>query len=636
LPWIFAAVLLIPAGLPAQRVMERLGRGLIAIGDGTGKVYVGWRLWGTDPDAIAFNVYRSTAGAEPVKLNAEPITKTTDYVDATADLSKDNSYFVRAVTGGAEGEACKPFKLPAGPVARHYLSVPIQKPPDSEVMGRPCSYTANDAAVGDLDGDGEYEIVLKWEPSISLRPPQPGFTGDVILDAYKMDGTLMWRIHGGKNVRVGPPYTFFLVYDFDGDGKAEVAFRTCDGSIDGTGKVIGDPKAEWRNMDMNSQIYGKVLTGPEYLTIFNGETGAAMDTQECIPSRFPLDSWWGIGGNGGDDGEPNNRGDHYSGCVAYLDGHLPSIIWARGWYGRTVLVASDFRNGKLTKRWTFDSLLPKWYGYSGMGNHQVTVQDFDGDGKDEIDVGAMTVDDNGDGLYTTGLRHGDALHAGDLDPTRPGLEVFGVHENEEWTTKMGTPGSALYDGKTGRIIWANNPGVDVGRGMTADIDPNYPGEECWGAPGGVRRIDTGETIYPETPRSTNFAVWWDADLLRELEDRTGIWKWNWNMKQDELLLGDDEVLSNNGSKATPCLTADIFGDWREEVVWRKADDSELRIYSTVIPAENRMYTLMHDPAYREAVAWQNVAYNQPPHPSFYIGPGMAPPPKPNIVYPPAR
>jgi rhamnogalacturonan endolyase len=632
---LIAGLIAVSSTAHAQRYMENLGRGVVAVRAGDAKVYVGWRLLGTDDESTLFNLYRSTDGAPPVRVNPQPLKITTDFVDTSADLTKPNAYSVRPVVGGAEREPGAPFTLPASAEANQYLTIPIQPPePGQTPDGRRYTFSANDASVGDLDGDGVYEIILKWDPSISLRPPQTGFPGPHIIDAYKLDGTRLWRINLGPNIRAGAALEQFMVYDFDGDGKAEMFCKTSDGTIDGTGKVLGTPDKDWRSHDPQSPIYGKVLAGPEYLTIFNGMTGEAMATADFVPTRDPIDGWGGIGGNGGTDNN-GNRSEHYGACVAYLDGVRPSVVYTRGWYGRTGVTAWDWRDGKITRRWVFDSGVSRppfkdASPYSGMGNHSVTVQDFDGDGKDEICIGSAVIDDDGKGLYSTGLRHGDALHAGDLDPNHPGLEVFGIHENEEATVALQTPGAALYDGKTGKILWGHSPGVDVGRGMAADIDPNYPGAECWGGPGGTRRIDTGETIYPQTPSSTNFAIWWDADLLRELEDRTTISKWDWETKTTKTLLAGQGVASNNGTKATPCLVADLFGDWREEVIWRTTDNTALRIYTTTIPAENRMYTLMHDPAYRVAIAWQNVAYNQPAHPSFYIGPGMKAPPKPNI------
>src|SRR6185503_6565359 len=325
-------------------------------------------------------------------------------------------------------------------------------------------------------------------------------------------------------------------------------------------------------------------------------------------------------------------------AVAYLDGRLPSVIMVRGYYGRSVLAAWDFRSGQLTSRWVFDSGIgvgpfpyPTASPFSGQGNHNLSVADVDADGKDEIVYGSMVVDDNGVGLFSTGLRHGDALHVGDLVPSRPGLEVFGVHESEGQTIALGTPGMALYDARTGEIIWSKVPGVDVGRGMAADIDPRFPGYEFWGA-SSVGLVDGQGQRIADAPASVNHAVWWDADLLREIEDSNWISKWDWNASTLVRLLTATDAASNNGTKANAALTADLLGDWREEVIWRTSDNTSLRVYSTIAPADNRIYTLMHDPQYRLAIASQNAGYNQPPHPGFFLGDGMPAPPTPHIVH----
>src|SRR5262245_56067186 len=302
----------------------------------------------------------------------------------------------------------------------------------------------------------------------------------------------------------------------------------------------------------------------------------------------------------------------------------------RGYYGRSVLAAWDWRNGQLTQRWVFDSR-DKDNPFSGQGGHQLSVADVDDDGRDEVIYHAMVVDDDGRGLYSTGLRHGDALHVGDLDPDHPGLEVFGIHENEEATTRFGTPGTALFDARSGRILWSDGPGADVGRGLTADIDPRYPGEEMWSGPAGLRTCK-GERLGP-APRTVNFAIWWDGDLLRELLDGNRISKWDWTNGTLHPLFVAEGATSNNGSKATPCLSADLLGDWREELVLRTPDSKELRLYTTAIPTDHRFVTLMHDPQYRLSIAWQNVGYNQPPHASFYLGEGMAKPSRASITTP---
>ena len=589
---------------------EKLSRGLIGIPTEEG-MYFSWRMTLEDAAGLQFDLYRSSGGGAEVKLNKEPIDRTSDFLDRTVDYTVDNRWTLKATTG----EVAIWTRL-KGEERNPYLSVPVCKPEDGEIAGESFTYTANDCSVGDLDGDGEYEIILKWSPSNSKRPPQRGFTGNTYLDAYKMDGTRLWRIDLGPNVRSGAATTNFLVFDFDGDGCAEICCKTGDGTVDGLGHRIGDAQADWRTWDKKSPTYGKIVNGPEYLTVFEGRTGKELDSKEYIPTRYPLDGWGGVGGNCGND-NTGGRSDRFTAGVAFLDGKTPSPVMVRGWYGRTVVAAWTFTNGALKHTWTFDSAAPGWEAYSGMGNHSVTVADFDGDGCDEICVGAMTVDHDGKGLFTTGLRHGDALHAGRFIPSRQGMQVFGVHENEgDNEIVKRTPAVAMFDGATGEIIWQDGLGQDAGRGVAADIDPRYDGAECWCNIGGLRRGDTGEIISNRKPDSCNFTIYWDADPLAELLDHVSISKWNWNTESTDLLLKAERVVSNNGTKGNPCLSGDILGDWREEVIWPSEDQTELRIYSTTIPAVDRRATWMNDRQYRLAIAWQNVAYNQPPHSSF--------------------
>ena len=589
---------------------EKLSRGLIGIPTEEG-MYFSWRMTLEDAAGLQFDLYRSSGGGAEVKLNKEPIDRTSDFLDRTVDYTVDNRWTLKATTG----EVATWTRL-KGEKRNPYLSIPVCKPEDGEIAGESFTYTANDCSVGDLDGDGEYEIILKWSPSNSKRPPQRGFTGNTYLDAYKMDGRRLWRIDLGPNVRSGAATTNFLVFDFDGDGCAEICCKTGDGTVDGLGHRIGDAQADWRTWDKKSPTYGKIVNGPEYLTVFEGRTGKELDSKEYIPTRYPLDGWGGVGGNCGND-NTGGRSDRFTAGVAFLDGKTPSPIMVRGWYGRTVVAAWTFTNGALKHTWTFDSAAPGWEAYSGMGNHSVTVADFDGDGCDEICVGAMTVDHDGKGLFTTGLRHGDALHAGRFIPSRQGMQVFGVHENEgDNEIVKRTPAVAMFDGATGEIIWQDGLGQDAGRGVAADIDPRYDGAECWCNIGGLRRGDTGEIICNRKPDSCNFTIYWDADPLAELLDHVSISKWNWNAESTDLLLKAEGVVSNNGTKGNPCLSGDILGDWREEVIWPSEDQTELRIYSTTIPAVDRRATWMNDRQYRLAIAWQNVAYNQPPHPSF--------------------
>ena len=589
---------------------EKLSRGLIGIPTEEG-MYFSWRMTLEDAAGLQFDLYRSSGGGAEVKLNKEPIDRTSDFLDRTVDYTVDNRWTLKATTG----EVATWTRL-KGEKRNPYLSIPVCKPEDGEIAGESFTYTANDCSVGDLDGDGEYEIILKWSPSNSKRPPQRGFTGNTYLDACKMDGRRLWRIDLGPNVRSGAATTNFLVFDFDGDGCAEICCKTGDGTVDGLGHRIGDAQADWRTWDKKSPTYGKIVNGPEYLTVFEGRTGKELDSKEYIPTRYPLDGWGGVGGNCGND-NTGGRSDRFTAGVAFLDGKTPSPIMVRGWYGRTVVAAWTFTNGALKHTWTFDSAAPGWEAYSGMGNHSVTVADFDGDGCDEICVGAMTVDHDGKGLFTTGLRHGDALHAGRFIPSRQGMQVFGVHENEgDNEIVKRTPAVAMFDGATGEIIWQDGLGQDAGRGVAADIDPRYDGAECWCNIGGLRRGDTGEIISNRKPDSCNFTIYWDADPLAELLDHVSISKWNWNAESTDLLLKAEGVVSNNGTKGNPCLSGDILGDWREEVIWPSEDQTELRIYSTTIPAVDRRATWMNDRQYRLAIAWQNVAYNQPPHPSF--------------------
>ncbi|MCB1125850.1 MAG: rhamnogalacturonan lyase, partial [Verrucomicrobiae bacterium] len=646
----------------APRQMEHLNRGVIAVNEGDGRVFVGWRMLGTDPDNVAFNVYRATGGAEPIKLNPAPIAETTCYRELGVDPTPAHRYFIRPVIDGREDAASQPClgSIAANSPPRQFFEIPLQLPPAT---------TASDGSVGDLDGDGTYEIVLKGVP----RPrdtASTGLTGNTVLQGYRLDGTLFWTIRMGKNIREGEHDTQFMVYDLDGDGSAEIAVRTADGSVDGTGKVIGDRDADWVDRDRNSRTYGKIMTGPEYFSIFDGRTGAELATVPYVPGREPTGGWGGIGGNGGmETVTTGNRLNRFLACVAYLDGVRPSVIMCRGYYGRTVLAAWDWRDGKLTSRWVFDSATHpnhgqpyvttratvdpaaglnritdnagawrgatpgEWmvwdrygvkerrqvvavegnvltvdedvtpgvnraahvYGYSGMGNHNLAVADVDGDGRDEIVYGAMVVDDDGTGLFTTGLRHGDSLHVGDLDPNHPGLEVFGPHENEGGEYDPWTPGAALYDARTGRILWATPDGQDVGGGVSADVDPRFPGEEMWGIPGGLHSCQ-GEVIAARGPvggGNSTFVLWWDGDPLREVLSRNRVLKWDWsNGTMTNLLTAED------CAGGRPVLTADLLGDWREEVIFRTTDNSALRVYTTTAPTDLRLRTLMHDPQYR--------------------------------------
>jgi len=514
----YAAAFLLALTIPApaagrQRQIENLGRGIVVIHQGEGKIWIGWRMLGTDPDSIAFNLYRSTAGGTAVRVNDKPLTGPTNFVDSKADLTQSNTYSVRPVVYGREQRAGNAFTLPADAPVRPYLSIPLRTP---------AGYSPNDASVGDLDGDGEYEIVLH-QTGQGRDNAQAGITDPPILQAYRLDGSFLWEINLGINIREGAHYTQFMVYDLDGDGRAEIVCRTADGTVDGKGRAIGTPGADYVSRAQDNK-QGKVLNGPEFLTVFEGRTGAALATADYIPPRGDLAAW-------GDD--YGNRVDRFLAGIAYLDGERPSVVMCRGYYTRTVLAAWNWRGGKLTRVWTFDSDdgTPGNDRYREQGNHQLSVGDVDGDGKDEIVYGACVIDHDGQGLYTTGRGHGDALHFSDLDPDRSGLEVFQVHEKPS-----NSAGGDFRDAKTGELIWGLPSDRDSGRGMAANIDPRFRGYQCWSAPSDGLYSCRGEKITAKKPRSCNFAVWWDGDLLRELLDRNLISKWNWQDGSETTLL----------------------------------------------------------------------------------------------------
>lgn len=593
-----------------MRLMEKLDRGVVAVYQGGSQVYIGWRLFGTDPQTIRFNVYRDS-----VKINTTPVTDSTNYMDTNGSLS--STYSIAPVLDGVELEMSNPVSV----WNNFYHDISLQVPagvttPD----GVTCTYSPNDASVGDVDGDGQYEIILKWDPSNSRDNAQSGYTGDVYLDAYEIDGTFLWRIDLGINIRAGAHYTQFMVYDFDSDGRAEVACKTADGTVDGVGAVIGDPSADWRNSS------GYILTGPEYLTVFDGQTGAALDTVDYVVPRGTVSSWGDSYGN---------RVDRFLACVAYLDGERPSVVMCRGYYTRAVLAAWDFRDGRLSQRWVFDSYdgTAGNSAYSGQGNHNLSVADVDGDGKDEIIYGSCTIDDDGTGLYSTGLGHGDALHVSDMDPDRPGLEVWQCHEGSQ-------AGATYRDAATGEVLFDDYNSGDVGRACAAHIDSRYRGYQLWST-ASSNVFNTDGTIISSHRPSVNFLVWWTGDLQRELLDSAGgsgtnpiLDKWGGDGTYRLISLysipTSYSTASNNSTKANPCLSGDILGDWREEIILRSSDNTKLRIFTTTEVTNHRIYTLMHDPQYRLSIAWQNVAYNQPPHTSFYLGDGMADPPVPDI------
>ena len=577
---------------------EKLGRGVVAVRENPSRVAVSWRYLESDPENQAFDVYRNGK-----KVNAKPITDATFFTDNYTGTG-EAKYEIRALKGDKTvASYTMPADAPTG-----YINIPLQRPElGVDPFGKEYFYNANDASIGDVDGDGEYEIILKWDPTNSHDNAHNGFTGPTYFDCYELDGTLKWRIDLGENIRSGAHYTQFLVADFDGDGKAELICRTADGTQDGLGKVIGDRRADWRNLN------GRIVSGPEYLSVFNGETGAEMATVDYIPPRGNIKDW----GDG-----YANRSDRFLAAVAYVDGVRPSAVMARGYYTRSVLAAYDWDGKDLKVKWVFDSNTPGNEAYAGQGNHNLRVADVDGDGCDEIIYGQMAVDNDGKGLYSTGMYHGDAIHLlSDINDEK--YYVWGCHENKK-------DGTTLREAATGKVILQYPSDKDIGRCMAADIDPNYPGVELWSPnSGGVRSFD-GKVISKQgdfkneisAKVPVNMAVWWDGDLLREMLDKNVISKYNWKTGEMENMLVMEDCMWNNGTKGNPALQGDILGDWREEVLIRTADNQNLRLYVTTIPTDYRFHTFLGDPTYRSSIANQNIGYNQPAEPGFYFGPDL--------------
>lgn len=641
----------------AQTYIEKLNRGVVAVPMEKGNL-VTWRYLSTDDKGVTFDVMRDN------KVIASGLSGATCLEDK--DGNSSSTYKVVTHQRGAS-ETSPSVTAWQNP----YFSLPLSRPAEGVAPnGQKYSYTPNDCSTADVDGDGEYEIILKWDPSMSHDNAHDGYTGDVILDCYKISTSsdnLMWRINLGKNIRAGAHYTQFLVYDFDGDGKAELICKTAPGSVDGKGKFVTEAATdkEIKKAD-NAADYrtekGRILSGPEYLTVFSGMDGKALHTIYYNPNRA-----FGVGGSadydtrGWGDGNPGNRGERYLAGVAFLGGakENPSAVMCRGYYTQSHLWAVDFDGKQLSTRWLHTSpSRSEWYVTDGKGKkvasatglkatafaqgaHSLAVGDVDGDGCDEITYGSAAIDHDGSLLYSTGLGHGDAQHLSDLDPDRPGLEYFMVHEERP-------AGYDLRDARTGEILARDFDKNDTGRGLAADIDPNHRGFEYWCST--AKKVHAiNDKVIAETENWTpqNFRIYWDGDLQDELIGNGShrfapgtrqtmepgqqrprpsyyISKWNGTGCEHVLINGKDlsdygNSASCNGTKATPCLQADLFGDWREEIVLYDASDkAHLNIFSTNIPTKYRVPTLMHDHIYRMGVAWQNVAYNQPPHLGYYL------------------
>ena len=613
---------------PAETYSDRA---LIAVKADKG-VFVSWRSYVADSEAISFTLSRN--GSEIYR------GALTSYLDTEG--KPGDTYTLKSSEGiSSNGESTKAW-------AAEYQEFTLVKPADQTMPdGSIARYSTEDMSVGDLDGDGQLELIVKWNPDNAQDNSIDGYTGTTMLDAYDIDvaeGTarLMWRIDLGLNIRSGAHYTQFQVWDYDGDGKAELICKTADGStaydadLKETGHVgavsmaaldisqKGTPQGY--DFRQHKGRLGRIVLGQEYLTAFDGETGRILDTVEYIPARGPYleekgiydTTGWGLKGNSpaeSNDGYAN-RADRFLAATGYFDEGSACAVFARGYYGRTAITAWKLNEGRLVLKWYFDT--PTGSEYAAQGNHNLSVNDVDGDGFDEIIYGSLTMDHDGTPLYTTGLGHGDAMHVSDWNGDGK-LEVFQVHEE-----KKAAYGLELHDAATGEILWGVFTGKDIGRGMAADIDPRYEGAEMWST-NNSDVYDCRGNVLPDVKRpSVNFSIFWDGDLLMELFDSNNskelvprVQKWDYNNGTLANILWADGALTNSNNK--PGLLADIYGDWREEIIVHTSEDGgRIRIYSTTWETEHAVPCLLEDRAYREGVAWQNTAYNQPANLSYLL------------------
>lgn len=606
---LFVLLLLIFASVTfAQRPMEKLDRSVVAQKVSNG-VYVNWRITSDEWYNTSYKLYRDGS-----LIFTATNTGASNYLDAAGTIN--SKYSVSSVRNGIESAQ----SAQASVLTRTYLEIPVR---DIKSLGK-TQYYLNDATTADLDGDGQYEIIVK-RMNRDWSATNTNFT---YFEAYKLDGTFMWAIDVGPNITMDVEINI-AAFDFDGDGKAEVFMRSSDGTIFGldknnqNGTPVGDRNGDgyinYRQAPFNGiGGDGFMNAGPEYLSLIDGMTGKELDWANFIPR--------GTSGDWGDD--YGHRANKFFFGAPYLDGKKPSLFIGRGIYTMHKMQTYDIVNKKLVKKWYWETtswgqtFKGKWddspKSYMGQGYHNYTIADVDDDGKDEINWGSMSIDDDGLPLYSTELGHGDAQHYGDFDPYRKGQEMFACNET--------SPGTNLRDAKTGKMLYRRVAPSDVGRACAGNISDAYKGTEIWGNGVGLSATDRVEMNHFGV--AENYCIYWDGDLLQELLDHSGfststgvgygaITKFNGYGNISTLLAAD--AYSCNYTKGTPCLQADIMGDWREEAIWWRSDSLALRVYTTPIVTNNRIYTLMHDHQYRQAICWQMCGYNQPPHTSFYLG-----------------